>query len=95
MKLYCEEPQAVLAQVDSSREGLSAEEARRRLEQNGKNKLAAAKGKSLVQRFLEQLADPMILILLAAALVSGVLAVLMCELVGETIERLVRGHAEK
>lgn len=30
-----------------------------------------------------------------AAVVSGVLAVLMCELVGETIERLVRGHAEK
>ena len=30
-----------------------------------------------------------------AAVVSGVIAVLMCELVGETIERLVRGHAEK
>ena len=30
-----------------------------------------------------------------AAVVSGVIAVLMCELVGETIERLVSGHAEK
>lgn len=28
-----------------------------------------------------------------ATVISGVLAVLLCELVGETIERLVRGHA--
>src|SRR5699024_3604113 len=36
---------------------------------------AAAKGKSLFRRFLEQLADPMIIILLVAAAVSGILAV--------------------
>ncbi len=75
MKFYCEEGAAVLQELGSSVQGLSKEEAACRLEQNGKNKLAAAKGKSLLRRFLEQLSDPMIIILLVAAAVSGALAV--------------------
>ena len=75
MKHYCEDKQAVLEQLGSSEKGLSKEEAARRLEANGKNKLEAAPGKSLLRRFLEQLSDPMIIILLVAAAVSGVLAV--------------------
>ena len=74
MKYYCEEKELVLKELDASDDGLRQAEAERRLEQDGKNRLAAAKGKSLFRRFLEQLADPMILILLAAAAVSGVLA---------------------
>lgn len=76
MKFYCEEKENVLKSLGSSVNGLSGEEAGKRLEAYGKNKLEAAKGKSVIQRFLEQLADPMILILLAAALISGVLAVI-------------------
>ena len=75
MKFYCESSENVLGAMQSTRDGLSSAEAAKRLEENGKNKLAAAKGKSLFRRFLEQLADPMIIILLAAAFVSGVLAV--------------------
>ena len=75
MKFYCEDADAVLKEVEGSKDGLSAEEAAKRLETNGKNKLAAAKGKSLVRRFLEQLADPMTIILLVAAAISGALAV--------------------
>ena len=75
MKFYCEDADAVLKEVEGSKDGLSAEEAAKRLETNGKNMLAAAKGKSLVRRFLEQLADPMTIILLVAAAVSGALAV--------------------
>ncbi len=75
MKFYCEDADAVLNEVQGSKDGLSAEEAAKRLEANGKNKLAAAKGKSLVRRFLEQLADPMTIILLVAAAISGALAV--------------------
>lgn len=41
----------------------------------GKNKLAAAKKDSILKQLLKQLADPMIIILLAAAAISGVLAV--------------------
>jgi len=75
MKFYCEEKEAVLSQLSTSPEGLSSQEAQARLEANGKNKLAAAPGKSIFRRFLEQLTDPMIIILLVAAAISGVLAV--------------------
>jgi Ca2+-transporting ATPase len=75
LKFYCEDKEKVLAEVGSSDAGLSSDEAAKRLEANGKNKLAAAKSKSIIRRFLEQLADPMIIILLVAALISGVLAV--------------------
>ena len=75
MKLYCEDVERALKQAQSSREGLTSAEAQKRLAANGKNKLAEAKKDSLIKRFFMQMADPMILILLAAALVSGVLAV--------------------
>ena len=74
MKHYCEETEAVLRELQSSEQGLSAAEAGARLEKNGPNKLKEGKSKSLLRRFLEQLADPMILILLAAAAVSAVLS---------------------
>ncbi len=74
MKFYCTDKEAVLGELGVKAEGLSSAEAQKRLEENGKNRLAAAKGKSLFRRFLEQLADPMIIILLAAAAISGVLA---------------------
>ena len=74
MKFYCTDKEAVLDELGAKAEGLTSAEAQKRLEENGKNKLAAAKGKSLIRRFLEQLADPMIIILLVAAAISGVLA---------------------
>ena len=74
MRYYCEDKETVLKEVCSAENGLTQAEAEKRLEANGKNKLAAAKGKSLIRRFLEQLADPMILILIAAAVISGILA---------------------
>lgn len=75
MRYYCENQERVLEALGSSEKGLSSAEAVSRLEKNGKNKLEAKKGKSLLVRFLEQLADPMIIILLAAAVVSGALAI--------------------
>ncbi len=76
MRYYCEDKEKVLQELSSSEQGLSSAEAQSRLEKNGKNKLEAAKGKSLIRRFLEQLADPMIIILLVAAAISGALAVI-------------------
>ena len=69
MKFYCENTEEVLKQVNSSENGLTEAEAQKRLNENGKNRLEAAKGKSIFRRFMEQLADPMISILLAAAAV--------------------------
>ena len=89
LKFYCEDSEQVLSAVESTKDGLSSSEAAKRLEQNGKNKLAAAKGKSILRRFLEQLAYPMIIILLVAALISGVLAVVENESFADVIIILV------
>ncbi|MBE5751871.1 MAG: calcium-translocating P-type ATPase, PMCA-type [Clostridiales bacterium] len=76
MKHYCEETSKVLSGVKCARDtGLCSSEAAKRLEENGRNKLVEGKKKSLVRRFFEQLADPMIIILIIAAAISGVLAV--------------------
>ena len=84
MKHYSSEKEEVLRELGSSQTtGLTAEEAQRRLLENGKNKLATAKKKSIVRRFLEQLADPMIIILIVAAVISGVLGIVEIKNGGE------------
>jgi len=75
LKFYCEDVNKVLAETNSTREGLSTAEAEKRLAENGKNKLDEGKKEGLIKKFLKELSDPMIIILLAAAAVSGVLAV--------------------
>ncbi len=67
---YLSGPDKALAALKSTEHGLSRAEAEKRLAENGKNELERAKSKTLVQRFIEQLVNPMILILLAAAAVS-------------------------
>ena len=73
MKHYLEEASAVFDEVKSSEAGLSTSEAEQRLAQNGKNKLKEGKKESLIKRFLSQMKDPMIIILLVAAAISTVL----------------------
>ena len=75
LKFYSENVERVLEQTQSRVEGLSSAEAQRRLDANGKNKLVEAKKDSVIKQFFKQLTDPMIIILLAAAAISGVLAV--------------------
>lgn len=72
MKHYLEAAEAVLKEVASQQMGLSHQEAQERLARDGKNKLAEADKATLLERFFAQLKDPMLLILMAAALVSGV-----------------------
>ncbi len=72
MNFYCSSTEDVLRELDSSDSGLSGEEARKRLEKNGPNKLAEAKSTPLIVRFFQQLADPMIIILIVAAAISAV-----------------------
>lgn len=74
MQFYSKDKTEVLKELNSSINGLSEEEAIKRLNENGKNCLEAEKPKSLFKRFLEQLMDPMIIVLIVAALISGVLA---------------------
>lgn len=85
LKFYCEDVERVLQQTQSQHGGLSSAEAERRLASNGKNRLAEAKKDSIIKQFFKQLADPMIIILLAAAAVSGVLAVVEGESFADVI----------
>ena len=71
--------QEVLAAQGSSHQGLAEQEAAQRLEKHGANRLQEAKKITNFQRFLQQLADPMLLILLAAAAVSAVTSILSHE----------------
>lgn len=67
MKAYLQEVAAVLAALDTGKDGLSAAEAAKRLQEYGPNRLQEGKKTPLPLRFLQEMADPMILILLAAA----------------------------
>ena len=57
----------IIKELDSGWEGLGEREAKSRLEDLGPNELAAPEGPGLLRRLLEQLKDPMILVLLGAA----------------------------
>jgi len=74
MRYYLENTDQVFQQVDSSDKGLTQADADSRLQRNGKNKLAEAKKVSLLKRFAQQLSDPMTIILIVAAVISGITA---------------------
>ena len=76
MNPYCKDIQDVLEDVGSTAEGLSTQQAQERLAKYGPNKLKEAEKLSLFQRFVEQLKDPMLIILLAAAAVSALTGML-------------------
>lgn len=75
MEYFSSEADRVLEALEAdSVQGLSAAEAAKRLERHGANVLAEKKKKTNLQRFLDQFKDAMILILIAAAIVSFVVA---------------------
>ena len=85
LKYYCEDAESVLREVGSSEKGLSAEEAAKRLERDGRNELAAAKKPSLISQFFKQMADPMIIILIVAAVISAITSVYQGEGMADVI----------
>lgn len=75
MQEYLQNTEEVFSSVKSSAAGLTAAEAEKRLAEHGENKLQEGKKKSLIRRFLEQFTDPMIIILIVAAIISAVTSV--------------------
>lgn len=71
MEWYRLNSQSVLEELESSREGLSWQEAGIRLKQYGKNKIREKKRKGWIRVFLEQFQDLLVWILIAAAVVSA------------------------
>ena len=75
-KTYMKTTGEVLNDLGVTAEGLSTAQARERLDKYGLNKLKEAPKPSLLQRFLSQLKDPMLIILMIAALVSAATTVI-------------------
>ena len=82
---YLQSAEEVLCSQGSQRGGLTSQEAAVRLEKHGPNRLQEAKKITNLQRFLQQLKDPMLLILMAAAAVSAVTSILSGEKLTEVI----------
>ncbi|MGI6215767.1 MAG: calcium-translocating P-type ATPase, PMCA-type [Christensenellales bacterium] len=86
MKEYLTDKQDVLNALESSYEtGLSQAEAQRRLEKNGKNKLLEAQKETAFQRFIAELKDPMLIVLMCAALVSAITSLIKSEVPTDAI----------
>lgn len=62
----------LLQELNSSMNGLTTEEAKKRLEQYGYNKLQEGKRKGVLQVFAEQFADLLVVILIIAAIISAI-----------------------
>ena len=69
--------------------GLSSNEVKKRQDENGFNELKQEKKKSLFIKFLEQFKDFMIIVLIIAAIVSGVVGIAQGEGITDTIIILI------
>lgn len=72
MKAYLESIEEIYEEEKTSAEGLDEQEAAKRLSEYGPNKLKEAPKTPLWKRFLKELSDPMIIMLIAAAVISGI-----------------------
>ena len=66
-KTYTRTVQETLEKLGVTAQGLSAAQAQERIAQYGSNKFKDAEKPTLLERFLNQLKDPMLMILMAAA----------------------------
>ncbi len=69
---YLEPAERVLENLKTPDGGLSSADAAEQLGKHGPNKLAEGKKDSLIKKFFAELADPMIIILLVAAVISTI-----------------------
>ena len=72
-EFYRQTVKEVLDRVESSEAGLTSEQADHSREKCGWNELTEGKKKSISQIFFEQYKDFLVLILIASALISGIL----------------------
>jgi len=70
MEYYRLSAQEVLKEKNTTKNGLTDEEAKIRLEKHGENALSEGKKKSTVQVFFEQFKDLLVIILIIAAIIS-------------------------
>lgn len=102
MKHYLEEVEAVLQSENTSRSGLDSSQASERIGKYGPNKLQQGEKKSLLSRLLGQMTDPMVIVLIAAAALSGAvgeladaLIILAVVILNAVLGVIQEGKAEK
>ena len=78
-KTYTQSAEEVLRDLGVGAEGLTTAQAQERLAKYGPNKLKEAEKPTLLQRFIQQLKDPMLIILMVAAAVSAATGMLAGE----------------
>ena len=62
----------ILEKIGSNeKSGLSASEASKRLEKYGPNKIESSNKKSMIQKILDQIIDPMVILLIVASIISA------------------------
>lgn len=67
----------VLSELETAANGLASQKVQHRLQQNGPNVIPSKKTRSIWQLFFKQFADFMIIVLIAAALISGLIGELI------------------
>ena len=86
---YIQSVQDVLRKQNVTADGLTAAEVQKRQAEYGPNKLKDAEKKSTLRRFLDQLKDPMLIILMVAAAVSAVTNIIAGESLAEVFIILI------
>ena len=102
MKYYFEEVEVVLNSQNTTKIGIDSSQFQQRQEEYGSNKLNEGKRKSMAARLLEQLSDPMVIVLIAAGVVSGAageiadaIIILMVVVLNSILGIVQEGKAEK
>ncbi len=73
MPWHKREANEIIKELNSSLQGLSSDEAQKRFKEYGPNELKEKKKKLPIMMFLDQFRDFMILVLIAAAIISGII----------------------
>ena len=88
-KTYTQSTEQVLKNLGVDTNGLTGQQVQERLAKYGPNKLKEGEKPTLLQRFLAQLKDPMLIILMIAAAVSAVTSILANESLAEVFIILI------
>lgn len=102
MRYYLEDSETVLKSLGTGENGLDAQQAEERTAKYGKNELVSGRRKSIFKRLAEQLSDPMIIVLIVAAVISGIVGeaadmiiILLVVIVNSVLGVVQEGRAEK
>ncbi|MDD2376677.1 MAG: cation-translocating P-type ATPase [Clostridia bacterium] len=88
-KWYTLSHEEVINKLNSNKEGLSNIEAKKRLIQNGYNKLKESKKRGIVLKFVDQFKNVMIIVLVIAAILSSIVSYIENEPLIDTVIILV------